>query len=171
MNLYYVKTALYVYPVIEAVIGQIDDLVERKAMTSMYDFSPCELQCEKILSYTEQKIVLTELKEFTDKILFKLTDYELDCLDYKYFKIQPKEYFNEIGFDVESRRYFRKQQSLVGKVAKLFDRVGVSDEWFEKKCLNIEFFSDLLKIVKLREVSRSKKKKSNAENAALEKSA
>lgn len=145
MNLNYTKTVLYAYANIEAVKEQIDDFVESKALSSMRDFSPCIEQCEKILNYTTQKIALIELKGFVDKILNKLTSYELDCLDYKYFKQKPKEYY--VNFDSESRNYFRKQVSLVKKVSEMLDRVGLTNDWFEKNCLTTSFFLELLKRV------------------------
>ena len=67
MNKFYTKTALYAYPNIDAVIEQIDELVERKALCSMSDYSPCEEIAEKIVSFTRQKIALMELKEFIGK--------------------------------------------------------------------------------------------------------
>ncbi|MBO7149708.1 MAG: hypothetical protein J6V71_02325, partial [Clostridia bacterium] len=93
MNIYYTKTVLYAYANIDAVKEQIDDFVERKALSSMSDYTPCIEQCESILNYTAQKIALIELKEFVEKALSKLSPYELDCLDYKYFKKKPKEYY------------------------------------------------------------------------------
>ena len=47
MNVYYAKTVLYAYANVDAVVEQIDELVEKKALSSMRDFSPCEEQCEK----------------------------------------------------------------------------------------------------------------------------
>lgn len=157
MNIYYVKCALYAYANIESVICQIDDQVERLALGSFSDRTPCQEQCEKILSFTAQKITLMEIKEKIDLVLKRLTMYETDCLDYKYFKISPKEYFDDIGFDASSRSYFRKQNGLLNKVGKLLESNGVTDEWFEKKCLNVDFFKRLLKRVKLLDFQKKKK--------------
>ena len=157
MKTTYTKTVLYAYANIEVVKEQIDDFVERKALASISDFSPCVEQCEKILEYTAQKVALIELKEQAEKVLKKLSAYEMDCLDYKYFKKKPKEYF--IGFDFESRSYFRKQVSLIKKISEQFDRVGLTDEWFEKNCLNTNFFKELLKRVEIYESQCYKNKK------------
>lgn len=159
MNLYYTKCALYAYPNILAVMEQIDELVERRALTSMSDFSPCEEQCEKIIALTNQKDVLIELKLITDKVLSKITDYQKDCLDYKYFKQKPKEYF--IGFDTTSRGYFRRQIRAVERVSELFTKFGATDEWFEQNCLEMEFFRELLRRVKLKEEKLKKNKQVN----------
>ena len=159
MNLYYTKTVLYAYANIEEVKEQIDDFVERKALSSISDYSPCIEQCEKILNFTAQKISLIELKEMVKKALSKLTEFELDCLDYKYFKQKPKKYY--IGFDYESRNYFRRQVLLAKKVSTLFERVGLTDKWFEKNCLNTSFFVELLKRVELYEKQSRKNKSKN----------
>ncbi|MBE7081994.1 MAG: hypothetical protein E7372_05505 [Clostridiales bacterium] len=153
----YTRTILYAYANIDAVKEQIDDFVESKAISSMRDFSPCVEQCEKILDYTAQKVALIELKEFTEKALEKLSPYEMDCLEYKYFKRKPKEYF--IGFDYESRSYFRKQVSLIKRLSEYFDGVGLTDNWFEKNCLNTNFFKELLKRVEQYEKESNKNKK------------
>ena len=153
----YTRTILYAYANIEEVKEQIDDFVERKALSSMRDFSPCIEQCEKMLEYTAQKVALIELKEFVDRALKKLSSYELDCLEYKYFKRKPKEYF--IGFDYESRSYFRKQVRLVKKLGERFEDMGLTDVWFEKNCLNTNFFKELLRRVESYESKCNKNKK------------
>ncbi len=157
MNIYYTKTVLYAYANIETVKGQIDDFVERKAISSMSDYTPCIEQCESILNYTAQKVALIELKELVEKVLKKLSNYELDCLDYKYFKQKPKEYYTD--FDCESRGYFRRQVSLVKKIAENFENVGLTDEWFKKNLLTTNFFKELLKRVEEQEKQNYKNKK------------
>lgn len=159
MNVYYAKTALYAYPNVESLIEQIDELVERKALYSMNDFSPCEQIAEKILDYTAQKVTLKELKAFTEKALSNFTKDELDCLDYKYFKINPKEYYKD--FDTSSRNYFRKQIRIAKKFSEKMDRVGATDEWFKENCLKNDFFKELLKRVYEHEKNSNKNKPKN----------
>ena len=145
MNVQYAKTALYAYPNIKEVAEQIDELVERKALASMSDCSPEIEQCEKVVEYTAQKCVLFALKIYIDEVLEKLKDIEIDCLEYKYFKRKPKEYF--YGFDAESRGYFRRQIKLAEKIADKLEKAGATDEWFEQNCLQMDFFKELLKRV------------------------
>ena len=172
MNIYYTKCALYAYPNITAVMEQIDELVERRALASMNDFSPCVEQCEKIIALTNQKDVLIELKIMTDKVLEKINDYQKDCLDYKYFKQKPKEYF--VGFDTVSRGYFRRQIRLVERVSELFEKVGATDKWFEENCLEMDFFRELLRRIKLHEQKVKKganKRALKSQSSALKMSA
>ena len=155
MNSIYVKTVLYSYANLEEVMEQIDDLVERRALMSMNDFSPCVEQCEKIIDLTYQKDVLIDLKIFCDKAFSRLSDHELDCLDYKYFKKKPKSYY--VGFDAESRNYFRKQVRLLSRVAERFNKVGLTDEWFLSNALKVNFLSELLRRVKKMEDRKKKR--------------
>ena len=145
MNLLITKTVLYAYPNLQAVMEQIDELVERKALSSINDYSPCIEQCEKILDFTAQKDVLIDLKIMMEKVLDKLNATQTDLLEYKYFKRKPKEYF--FGFDAESRGYFRRQIKLAEKISDRLEKVGVTDEWFEQNCLQMDFFNELLKRV------------------------
>ena len=155
MNVYYTKTALYAYPNLQAIADQIDELVEKKALASINDYSSAVTQCEKIIDFTAQKDALFALKLRLDDVMKKLLDGEKMCLEYKYFKRMPKEYF--IGYDFESRGYFRKQQRLANKIANVLEKAGGTDEWFEKTCLTMDFFKELLKRTIEHEKSYSKK--------------
>ena len=143
MNVYYTKTALYAYSNIETITEQIDEIVLKRALSSMSDCSPAIEQCEKIIDFTFQKKVLFALKLHIDSILKKLDKLSLDCLEYKYFKRKDKDYF--INFDFESRAYFRKQIKLAKEISCLFEKAGLTDKWFEKYCLKIDFIKELLK--------------------------
>ena len=143
MNIYYAKTALYAYANLLTISEQIDDLVEKKALASMRDFTPAIEQCEKIVNLTYQKDCLFALKLYLDEVLSKLSKEQLDCLEYKYFKRKPKEYFD--GFDFESRAYFRRQKKLAEKIALSLDKLGATNAWFEENCLSMDFFKELLK--------------------------
>lgn len=141
----YVKTLLYAYPHVQMIIEQIDDIVMRKALSSMRDFSPCEGQCEKIIELTEQKKTLIFHKVKMDRVVSQMNDYELKCLDYKYFKQKKKEEYKD--FDTTSRSYFRRQTRLIKKANSLIELNGMDNKWFEKNCLKISFFYELLRRV------------------------
>lgn len=156
MNENYAKTLLYAYKSLDAVTEQLDELVLKKAMASMNDLSPCEAQCEKILSITDQKDVLIDLKIKIGQVFDGLSDEEKDYIDYKYFKLKPKEYY--VNFDFTSRAYFRKQIKVACKFAKKLENAGIDDAYFEKNCLTIEFFRELFKRVTEREKTFCKQK-------------
>ena len=157
MNIYYAKTILYAYPVIDDIIEQIDELVEKKAFSSMSDYSPAINQCNKIVEYSVQKGYLYILREGVFDIIKDFSAVELDLLDYKYFKKKPKEYYAD--FDYLSRQYFRRQNRVVIKFANLLQKKGFTDEKFEKEYIPIQFFKELLKRVTEYEKSSSKNKK------------
>lgn len=156
MNILYAKSVLYAYPNLEAIALQIDELVEKKALGSMTDFSPALEQYQSIINLTEQKTVLFELEILTEKILKKFTEEENDLLDYKYFRKKKKEDF--ANFDTSSRAYFRKQIKVAEKFAEQLERAGFNDKAFEERCLEIEFFKQLYKRVIEHEIVCNKNK-------------
>ena len=164
MNIFYAKTILYSYGVLEDIMEQIDELVEKKALSSMTDVSDAYSQCQKILDYTAQKDVLINIKIKVDKIFSKFSPEELIYLDYKYFKKNPKSLYS--GYDFTCRTYFRKQIKLASIFASKLEKVGITDEYFEKNCLCVDFFKELLKRVKEKE-KLSRKNKPVAEKLAL----
>ena len=145
MNVIYAKSILYAYSNIDVIAEQIDELVVKKALSSMTDFSPALSQCEKIVDLTCQKELLLKLKTVVYNVLLKFSDTELDFFDYKYFKKKPKEYY--IGFDYQSRNYFRRQIRLAAKFSLRLEKSGITDSVFENEYLKIEFFRELVKRV------------------------
>ncbi len=155
----YIKSMLYAYPHVREVCDQLDEVVLSKALSSMQNTAPCEEQCLKILELTEQKLTVMEVKEYVDKVLSKLTDYQKKSLEYKYFKRRPKEYYK--GFDYTSRNFYRSQPIIIAKVNKILTRLGVNDAYFENKCLKINFFNLMLEKVKYLERLHSAKTEQN----------
>ena len=151
MNVIYTKAVLYAYSSIETVKKQIDDFIERRALASMNDFSPCDEQCEIIIEHIAQKVILTQLKSKIKAVLLSLKKEELDLLDYKYLKRKPKAYFKDI--DTCSRSYYRKQKNLIKKISQRCDKVMLTDDWFEKNCLDINVIKWLVRRVERLEES------------------
>jgi hypothetical protein len=146
-------------------MDQIDDLVLRKALSSMNDFSPAIEQFNKITDLTEQKKVMFALKLYLDDVIAKLTKDELDCLEYKYFKRKSKKYFE--NFDFTSRTYFRKQIKIINKISKALEFAGATDAWFIKNCMCIDFFKELLKrVVELEKNTKKNKSGASKKNNA-----
>ncbi len=152
MNLIYAKAVLYAYPHLDEIKEQTKELSYKQAISSMTDTSPAFSQCERLVYFAFQSQTLDELKEMTEKALSKLTPFELDLLDYKYFKIKPKAYYE--NFDCKSRTYFRKQVSLIKKVAEKLEKYGVTDAWFDDNCMCTYFFRDMVEtVIEYQEIS------------------
>lgn len=158
----YAKVILYFYPCADSLCEQIDELVEKKALISMRDFSPCEEQCLKILNLTLQKDRICALKAAAEKALSVFGKDALVLLDYKYFKSMPKDAY--AGYDFSERKYFRRQKSILKRFAELMDKAGINDETFERDYLSIEFFSELKRREEKRSISYDKKNKFAAKN-------
>lgn len=149
MNVLHTKTLLYAYPHLLEIAEQIDKLVEKKALSSLSNCLPAMTQYDEIITMTFEKGVLYVLKKECDKILSKFTEEELKYFEYKYFRRKPKSYF--LGFETQTRAYFRKQVSLASKFSKRLEKAGIDDKFFTEKCLSIEFFRLLLKRTEERE--------------------
>ena len=80
MKKFYAKTVLYLFPCIDKVNEQIDELLEKRALSSMTDFSPCLSQCEKMVNLGVQNANLLVLKGCVSEALKKLSEEELALL-------------------------------------------------------------------------------------------
>lgn len=154
----YAKVILYFYPCADSLTEQIDEIVERRAVYSMRDFSPCEEQCLKILTLTDRKLLILKLKGFVENLLKKFTKDELLLLDYKYFKQMPVEAYAAVDFS--ERKYFRRQKSLLKRFATYAENKGLTDEIFERDYLSMDFFRELKRREEKRCIAYDKKKKS-----------
>ena len=148
----YEKTVLYLYPMLESIISQIDGIVLRRALASFSDTSPCVEQAERIIKYTEIKKLLIGLKIKTDKLLGTFTEDELKYFEYKYFRRKPKIYYE--GFDTECRNYFRKQQRLLERFSRKLNSAGMTEVWFSPY-LEIPFVKDLSRRIAEREKKKA----------------
>ena len=159
MNTLYTKVLLYAYPNIESLVDQIDELVEKKSITSMDSTLPCIEICNSIIGLIHEKDLYLDLMVALDGIFDGLSEYEKMCIEYKYFLVRDKVKFAD--FDYTSKQYFRNQNKILEKIRKRLDKKGFDDEFFKQKFLPIKFFKSLLLGVKEREKLISRNKKSN----------
>lgn len=137
----YTKTMLYAYPYLDAMIKKTDDKIIKKAIGSMFDISPCEEQCAKVITLIAQKEDLKYLKHLIERMIMKFPFSDFDYFDYKYFKIRPRAYYKDkIKID---RTYYRKQERLLKKFCSIFSAIGGDDQWFEEKFLSIRYINNL----------------------------
>lgn len=135
MNKDYAKTMLYAYPHLDMLIKRLDRKIMQKAKASMFDTSPCEEQCVKIILLNGKKKDLKYLKHLVELVMMKFPIQQFNYFDYKYFRISPKGYYKDkIKVD---RTYFRMQERLLDKFCAILNTIGISDEWFEQKYLSI----------------------------------
>lgn len=155
MKKIYAKVILYAYPCCDSLTEQIDELVEKRALSSMYDFSPCENQCFKILTLTEQKRKIIALKNAVEKTLKKFGDTDRLILDYRYFKTLKKDGYGD--YDFSDRKYFRRQNALLRLFAERIEKAGFSDLVFEEEYLSIDFSLEMKRREERRSLAYAKK--------------
>lgn len=149
MNNLYAKTVLYLYPCIDKVNEQIDELLYKKALSSKDDFSPCIVLCEKMAELGVQNARLLMLKAEVAGILGDFTREERAIFGYRYF--HEKGAGAEGFVDSYSRTYFRKQERALNKFADALEERGFTDERFESEYLAVDFIRELYRRVKIRE--------------------
>lgn len=155
MKKIYAKVILYSYPCCDSLTEQIDELVEKRALSSMYDFLPCESQCFKILGLTDQKRRIIALKNAVEKTLKKFGDIDRLILDYRYFKTLKKDDYGD--YDFSDRKYFRRQNALLNLFAERIEKAGFSDSVFEEDYLSIDFFLEMKRREEKRSLAYAKK--------------
>ena len=147
----YVKTLLHSYVHLPKIIIRINQVVLKKALNSMKDFSSCLTQCERIVNLTTQKAILTKAKYYLERAISRLTEDEKDFLDYKFFRTNLSEYTLKINSN--SRNYYRVQQKIINTIGENLGFLGKTDEWFEKYCLKVPFLKKMYVAVKRRDES------------------
>ena len=105
LNTLYTKVLLYTYPNISSLIDQIDELVEKKAISSMDSTLPCIEICNSVINLIKEKDLYLKLMVVLEDVLKTLSEEEMLCVEYKYFLEKDK--FKHIDFDYTSKQYFR----------------------------------------------------------------
>lgn len=137
----YVKTALYVYPVLRAAAKEIGEHVKRKAYLSYASKDSCETLTGYLLEQLDAKAKIETLSAEMKKATEKLSDDEKTLLRVRYFGLRKKsEYTDE---DLKSvcgsrRSYYRKQDKLKRKIGERLKRAGLSEERFYREYGGIE---------------------------------
>lgn len=145
MKILYTKVILSAHVAINSLLQQIDEAVERRAITSMGRLGSCLTQCNEIISLINVKDKLIKLYLLDEKVFERLSFKEYEIIKYKYLKDTENLSKN---FDHKSRVYFRRQKELLEKVAKLYSELGLTDKIFEEDYLSIEYFRRSLDYVK-----------------------
>lgn len=135
---YYEKTILYCYGKIQEYIEESERMIRYKALTSYSVKESTMYQIEKIIDLIYAKNRLAELKEKLDGIFAKFSKDERECIDYKYYRIKPRE-----DFDYTSRNYFRKQQRIIKKIGNLLAKKKMDEKWFCDNYLDIYFLRNI----------------------------
>ena len=161
VNTLYTKVLLYTYPNIESLIDQIDELVEKKSLSSMDSQEPCIDICNSIIALIKEKDLYLDLMVILDGIFEDFTEEEMLCIEYKYFLVRDRVKFRD--FDYTSKQYFRRQNKILEKIKRRLDKRGYDDNFFKEKFLPIRFFKSLLRGVKEREKHINKNKKAQVQ--------
>ena len=152
----YVKAVLYGYPLLETVREDYQAHIENKAALSVRtDKSAFELAVDLAKEICEKRD-LEWLKACVETALDMLTGVEKTLIATRYFgkrrkRKKPFTYENE-GSKAEiaawsERKYFRFQNRLSEKVGAILNRLGLTEEVFEKKFAKNDIFERIYRFV------------------------
>lgn len=126
MNLNYAQVLLYAYPQMRALSDAVSVAVENKARLSYLRPESCMTCACGIADEIFLRIALDEARSAVLSVLKTLDGEEKNLLSYKYFRLQKG---NLPACSMRS--YFRKQRSLLEKIAARLR----ADGWTEEKFL------------------------------------
>lgn len=145
MDFLFVKVLLYAYPKLRAVAEAVSVGIENKAALSFRSSDSALTVAEKIMG----EIVLREnidcAADAIDKVLDALSEDELYCLEYKYFRRKRvlKERFGSFVPACSERNYYRKQAELLKRVFFLLTVQGWTETRFFEAFGEFGFFMKL----------------------------
>lgn len=152
----YVKAVLYGYPLLETVSEDYQVHIENKAALSVRtDKSAFELAVELAGEVCEKRD-LEWLKGCVESALDMLTDVEKTLITIRYFGKRRKIKKSLLAIDERpkteiaawsERKYFRFQSRLSEKVGAIMNRLGVTEEVFEKKFAKTDIFEKIYRFV------------------------
>ena len=138
----YVKTILYAYPNLPKIMNRLKQIIIKRAITSMDDYTSSLSQCEALVKYATQKAVFYQLHHAVKLILSRLEDYKIEYLKYKYFNNKCNlEVLMEM--ELNSRKYFRRQNQIVKEIGKYLEFTGIDDNFFEQKLMKTTYIKRL----------------------------
>ena len=143
----YAKTILSSYNQISGVITQIENVIQKRAKNSFYLRYDTVRLAEQLITLSEIRKDLIELKYITEDILSKIKPEDKILISYKYFGIVP----SDENFDHTSRNYFRKQVKALERFATKLVNDGFDQERLQNKYLKIAFIAGVYKKTLLEE--------------------
>lgn len=145
----YEKALLYAYPALEEIIDAYDAIFLKHALNSFSSGRSAMEEAEALIGKIAEKDLYVFIKLRLDRVLESFSPFEKKHFSYKYFRDLPPSAFD--GFDVASRSYFRRQQRLLQKFARVLNREGLTEAWFDDACMTTDLFPELLRRIAARE--------------------
>ena len=131
----YVQALLYVYPKLKTIERDLETHIRNKALLSYRFSGSADELCERLIGDIEEKKRVEDLERVLESIIGGLTTEERFLLEFKYFGRQRRlsEYWDELGKRFGSeRQYYRRQERLLNKLCSIFERLGLTEENFQK---------------------------------------
>ncbi len=127
----YAKVFLYAYPWLDALSDAMAQSAENKALLSYRAMCSAEEAASGVVREYAMQAAVGEVAVQMERIVQSMDDEEKYLLEYKYFRRGDRlAGGRRVTFPYSSRTYFRKQEALAAKVARLLEDLGWSDRRF-----------------------------------------
>ena len=136
----YVKTILYVYPLLKTLEKEYQEHILNRAVLSYRINQSVEGEVEDLVQEIADKRNLAWLKTCVERVLAQLSDEEKTLIAVRYFGKERKIKKATVAKSVTEKTrkcamsestYFRKQNRLIDKLGELLSAVGVDEKTFE----------------------------------------
>ncbi len=156
----YVKTILYVYPLLRDMQTEYQKHIENKAVLSYRAQNSVEEQVEYLAKEIAEKRNLLWLQQCVEKALALLSDVERTLIAVRYFG-KTKAIKKAVAAKTEQQRdkkngmsertYFRLQNKLVCKVGELLGGMGLDKKTFDELFASLPLFAQVALLQSRRE--------------------
>ena len=161
----YVKTVLYVYPLLKTLGKEYQEHIVNRAVLSYRMSRSVESEVEYLVQEIADKRNLAWLKTCVESVLAQLSDEEKTLIAVRYFgkerTIKKATVAKAVGQNgrrgaMSESTYFRKQNRLLNKVGELLGAVGVDEKTFEALFARLPLFQKVAALQVRRESKLSK---------------
>ena len=142
----YAKVFLYAYPWLGALSDAMAQSAENKALLSYRAMCSAEEAASGVVREYAMQAAVGEVAVQMERIVQSMDDEEKYLLEYKYFRrAEMLAGGRRVTFPYSIRTYFRKQEALAAKVARLLEDLGWTDRRF---AATFGQFSPFMKILR-----------------------
>lgn len=157
MKSIYPKVILTLYPSLNGLIEDFDERVERRALKSIDDCSPCLSICEDIIRIIREKDLLIELFTTAENVLSRFTKESMRFFDFRYFGKRTEELTEELKYP--NSYFFKRLKELTEEFSDYMEQEGITEKRFEKEFMKIDVIRAVAQAISDKEEREKRAKK------------
>lgn len=157
MKSIYPKVILTLYPSLSGLIEEFDERVERRALKSIDDCSPCLSICEDIIRIIREKDLLIELFTTAQEVLSRFTKESMRFFDFRYFGKRTAELTEELKYP--NSYFFKRLKELTEEFSDYMEQAGITEKRFENEFMKIDVIRVVAQAIRDKEEREKRCKK------------